>query len=110
MVGLSFYVGTLQVSGGDTPVVLSCSDEVLQNLRIPRGGPTATPTVLGATNEQTGDTAFVTAPQGAYAGSRNGTKYYTPGCAGLARIKPENIIWFESKEDAELQGYTAASC
>lgn len=48
--------------------------------------------------------------KGLYVGSKNGTKYYTPGCAGTNRIKPENYIWFQSVEDATLQGYTKGSC
>ena len=111
VVGLSFYVGTLQAREQDTSVTLNCSDEVLQSLRIPPGGPNkAPPAVLGvSTDDEVADTPVV-APQGAYAGSKNGTKYSTPGCAGLPRIKPENIVWFSSREDAELQGYSAASC
>ncbi|HRH25059.1 MAG TPA: hypothetical protein PLQ20_01845 [Candidatus Paceibacterota bacterium] len=48
--------------------------------------------------------------KGAYVGSKNGTKYYTPGCPATNRIKPENYIWFQSIEDATLQGYTKGSC
>lgn len=48
--------------------------------------------------------------KGNYVGSKNGTKYYTPGCPGTTRIKPENYIWFETVEDATLQGYSKGSC
>lgn len=48
--------------------------------------------------------------QGKYVGSKNGTKYYTPGCPGTNRIKPENYIWFQTAEDATLQGYSKGSC
>ncbi len=47
---------------------------------------------------------------GAFVGSKNGTKYYTPGCPATKRIKTENYIWFQSEEDANLQGYTKGSC
>ncbi len=50
------------------------------------------------------------AQKGRYVGSKNGTKYYTPGCPGTNRIKPENYIWFETVEDATLQGYSKGSC
>lgn len=110
VVGLSFYVGTLQANEQGTGITLSCSDEVLQSLQIPPKGPAApTTSVLGVHTDTIVDTPII-APQGAYAGSRNGTKYYTPDCPGLNRIKAENIIWFASKEDAELQGYSAANC
>lgn len=48
--------------------------------------------------------------KGVYVGSKNGTKYYTPGCSGVSRIKPENYVWFQSAEDATLQGYSKGSC
>ncbi|MCC6199067.1 hypothetical protein IT401_02560 [Candidatus Nomurabacteria bacterium] len=51
-----------------------------------------------------------TISQGKYMGSKNGTKYYTPGCSGSLRIKPENYIWFTDEEDATLQGYSKGSC
>jgi hypothetical protein len=79
------------------PVSLVCTDTVLQMLSMP-----------------VSDLAdgIVPAPQtkGKYVGSKNGTKYYTPGCSGAKRIKPENYIWFLTEDDAKLQGYTPAQC
>ncbi len=46
---------------------------------------------------------------GAYVGSRNGTKYHLPSCAGARRIAPENQVWFATQEEAETAGYTPAS-
>lgn len=40
--------------------------------------------------------------------SKNGTKYYFKNCSGSNRIKPENIINFESEDDAIRAGYTLA--
>jgi hypothetical protein len=101
---LAFYVGMLQGrKEGTSGVILSCTDEVLSSLKI------VSP--VEAKAEYTAEaTAVPDAPQGAFAGSKNGTKYYAPGCAGLERIKPENRVWFKSVEDATLQGYTAAAC
>jgi len=46
-----------------------------------------------------------------YIASKNGTVYHLPWCPGAGRIKDENKIWFESKEDAENAGYRpAANC
>lgn len=48
---------------------------------------------------------------GQYVASKSGSKYHFPWCAGAQAIKEENKIWFDSKEDAERQGYTpAANC
>lgn len=41
----------------------------------------------------------------AFVGSRNSNKYHLVTCAVVKRIKPENIVCFTSKEDAEKRGY-----
>ncbi len=47
----------------------------------------------------------------AFVASKSGTKYYPKGCKSINRIKPENRVFFESKEEAEGSGLTpAASC
>ncbi len=49
--------------------------------------------------------------EGKVLASKNGTRYYYPWCGGVSRINPENIIWFEDREQAELAGYQpAANC
>ena len=46
---------------------------------------------------------------GKYVASKNSTKYHAPWCSGAKRIKEENKIWFNNKEEAEVMGYTPAS-
>ena len=46
---------------------------------------------------------------GRYVASMNSNKYHAPWCSGAQRIKEENKIWFNSKEEAESAGYTPAS-
>jgi len=48
--------------------------------------------------------------QGMFVGSIKSNKYHLPDCQWAKRIKEENIIWFESVEDAEAKGYVPASC
>lgn len=49
--------------------------------------------------------------EGNYVASKNGTKYHLPWCSGAQRIKEENKIWFETREEAEKLGYSpAANC
>jgi hypothetical protein len=104
---LSFYVGMLEGKrGGGSTVTLSCTDEVLKSLTI--HAPLESIATLDA--PVLPKASSTSATEGMFAGSKNGTKYYTPGCAGLDRIKPENIIWFKDAQDATLQGYTAAAC
>ena len=50
-----------------------------------------------------------TLPKNFYiAASKTGTKYYYQNCAGLGRIKPENLTFFTSERQAEGIGYTLA--
>jgi hypothetical protein len=49
--------------------------------------------------------------RGNYVASKNGTKYYLLGCAGVSRIKEENKVYFATKEAAEKAGLgPAANC
>lgn len=44
-----------------------------------------------------------------YVASKNGKLYYSLGCSGAKRISEKNMIWFETKEDAEKSGYAFSS-
>jgi hypothetical protein len=61
-------------------------------------------------NKDTKDTNIPTSQtqtaERVYVASKNGKMYYTIGCGGAKRIKPENEVWFSTKEDAEKSGYT----
>lgn len=48
------------------------------------------------------------AQNGQFVGSVNSDKYHYPWCSGAKRIKNENKIWFDTKEEAEAQGYAPA--
>lgn len=54
------------------------------------------------------DTATDRAALGMYVGSKSGRTYHLPWCSGAKRIKEENKIWFQSKEEAEKRGYAPA--
>jgi hypothetical protein len=48
---------------------------------------------------------------GSFVASRTGSSYHLPWCSGAKRIKNENKIYFNSKEEAEKAGYKpAANC
>lgn len=93
LLGKNYYKNENSNSG----IVFSCSEEVLNSLSIPKNV-----TTLSSSKVTTDNVS------GAYFGSKNGTKYYPNGCAN-SRIKPENIIWFNSASDAQLQGYSRSS-
>lgn len=43
--------------------------------------------------------------------SQKGTKYYASTCSAAKRIRPENLISFKNREEAEAKQYTpAANC
>lgn len=79
------------------------------------------PPYLEPISMKIGDTSTNTAPsqlstgstanQGIYVASKSGTRYYLPTCSGVSRIKEENKIWFQTKEQAEARGLLpAANC
>ena len=43
-----------------------------------------------------------------FVASLGGTVYYHKSCSGYKRIKEENRIWFNTKDDAEMAGYRVA--
>ncbi|MFH1048074.1 MAG: hypothetical protein V1732_00230 [Patescibacteria group bacterium] len=45
---------------------------------------------------------------GNFLASINGEAYYPKDCAAANRIKEENRIWFNTKKEAESQGYRPA--
>ena|SRR3989344_3836398 len=45
---------------------------------------------------------------GSFVASINGKNYYPEDCPSAKRIKEENMIWFDSAEEAEADGYTPA--
>ena len=46
--------------------------------------------------------------KGRYVASKSGTAYHFPWCQGALKIKEENKIWFQTKEEAESRGYKPA--
>lgn len=43
-----------------------------------------------------------------YLASKSGSYYHYPWCAGAQKIKEENKVWFNTKEEAEAKGYKPA--
>lgn len=51
------------------------------------------------------------AMNGTYVASKSGSAFHLPGCPGAKRIKGENKVWFQTKEEAMRAGYKpAANC
>lgn len=67
--------------------------------------------VLGASSLQLPASSLVTSEKpeaGAFVVSKTGSKYHLPWCPGAQRIKEENKIYFDTKEEAEAAGYQPA--
>ncbi len=108
----AFYSGFLEGKQSTTvqPVTLSCKDNVLDKLSIPLES-LSKEIVAHADSSAPAASAEAAAPQaGKYVGSKNSTKYYLPTCTAVKRIKPANYQWFNSTEDAKIQGYTPGKC
>ena len=45
---------------------------------------------------------------GRFVGSRGGSAYHYPWCPGALKIKEENKIWFQTKQEAVAKGYKPA--
>lgn len=45
---------------------------------------------------------------GKFVASKSGTAYHFPWCPGALKIKEGNKVWFQTKEEAETQGYKPA--
>ena len=43
-----------------------------------------------------------------YVGSKSGAAYHFPWCPGALKIKEQNKVWFQTKEEAEKKGYKPA--
>ncbi|MDB5255191.1 MAG: hypothetical protein JWL92_567 [Candidatus Nomurabacteria bacterium] len=104
LVSVAFYSGFLQgkQSNDVEPVTLSCKDNVLDKLSIPLEKISSG--VVAHAESKIPET------KGKFVGSKNSTKYYAPSCAAVKRIKPENYQWFDTAEDATMQGYTPGKC
>lgn len=47
---------------------------------------------------------------GKYIASKTGLKFHSPKCDWAKKIKKENVVWFDSKEDAIEAGYKEDEC
>jgi hypothetical protein len=51
----------------------------------------------------------VTANSGTVVASKNSTKYHYPWCPGAKQISPQNLVTFNSIEEARAAGFTPAT-
>lgn len=101
---LSFQAGMLQGNSiASAPIVIEKPvGELVADL--PNSGKVAGVSTTGSETPAV-TTSATDKKDCAFVGSRNSDLYHLPTCAPAKRIKPENIVCFASKEDAENRGY-----
>lgn len=77
--------------------------------KIPVSVEKLTSSVVGTELSVSSPDSYVGGEEKLFVASKNGTKYHYPWCSGAQRIKEENKVWFNTKEEAEKAGYTPAS-
>ncbi|MDO8676574.1 MAG: hypothetical protein Q7K16_02900 [Candidatus Azambacteria bacterium] len=93
LIGLG--IGLLFKSNQVSPIIID------KNIKV--GLPTTINYGAGDTNTPKKTVSF-----GNFVASINGEAYYPINCAAAQRIKEENRIWFNSSEEAEVDGYRPA--
>lgn len=102
--GIIFLVGLASFGLGRLSVLVSRKEPIM--IEQPEGQEVNASAEPQKTAEK--DLAGVVLSRGKYVASRNGKVYHLPWCAGAQRIKEENKIWFQTKEEAESRGYNPA--
>ena len=88
---ISYGIGRLNTPQPKEPITIQASSQdVLKNSSV--------------TKEKTKQENKIVKKGGLYVASKNGNKYHLPTCSGAKRIKEENKIWFDSKQEAEKAG------
>ena len=116
----SFELGTLYTTQGKNEVLVIEKPTVSLAQMKKDAGITEEGKVAGVADTAESDKQQVTSNKGngsgiktegqtqcMFVGSKNSDKYHSPSCSYAKRIKPENVVCFKSKEDAEGRGYTA---
>ena len=110
MAAVSFEAGYLRAGNAkSSPIVIEKASQSLKN---------ETQGVLGCEASKTAPSsleglktpieAVLSKPANcAYVGSKSSNKYYPPTCQWAKRIKPENVVCFNSEDEAKGQGREA---
>lgn len=94
----SFGLGRLSVNnnlGGSSDVTAMATKPYVENQNIK--------------DDKILETKSMSFTEKRYVASKNGKMYYSLGCSGAKRIKPENEVWFSTSDDAEKAGYTKST-
>lgn len=99
----SFLLGRLSIEADDKKEVsiIGAAQKVAQTEKSEQVSTSSITASIASASKQTGQ----------YVASKSGSAYHFPWCSGARRIKEENKIYFNSKEEAVKAGYhPAANC
>lgn len=113
---ISYGIGRLSVPQPQEPIIIQASSKdilkdnsiVKEEIKPKEKNLTAQTQNDSIKSEKTKEENKIIKNIGLYVASKNGTKYHLPTCSGAKRIKEENKIWFDSKQEAEKAGYSPA--
>jgi hypothetical protein len=100
--GSAYFIGKIQNSESQSNTIQIVYPDAI----AVKGNIINTPNQVAASLNTTIDTK---SQIGKIIASKNGKRYYYESCTGVNRIKPENRIYFDTKEQAEAKGLTLAS-
>lgn len=106
----SSEVLTIKDCNSDCTALFKGSQESANNANQPENANrTAGDTVLSASSPMEASDSPEKAAK-AFAGSKNSTLYHTRDCQYVKRIKTENLVWFNSVQEAAATGRQPHSC
>lgn len=110
---ISYGIGRLSVPQPQEPITIQASSQdILKNNSVVKEEIKQEEKNLTAQTQENikavKNTGLIASSAIKYVASKNGAKYHLPTCPGAKRIKEENKIWFDSKQEAEKAGYSPA--
>lgn len=116
--GISFEIGVLQGQKWQSqPLIIEKQVSEPQGGEMPKSElPGTTGPVSNKQNDailnssEPAQTQAVATSKCVYVGSKNSTKFYAPNCSWAKSIKPENLVCFQTAQEAISQGRTESKC
>ncbi len=86
--------------------ITTTTEEITTSTIITTTSTTTTSSVTTTTVQETGECAELGCSAGTeFVGSKNSDKYHYCDCRYVKKIKSENLLCFDDKEDAQAEGY-----
>lgn len=105
-----FLVGLGSFGLGRLSVVWPVKEplKIKETNNLPKVGSAASKEVDVTKTEKAAVLPINTSLKGKFVASKSGISFHYPWCPGALKIKEENKIWLDTKEEAESRGYKPA--